>query len=191
MIDAVSDHLERHLGAIVGDWARTPDGDDLAFRVVHFEPVRGRAVEVYCTLGISDYPLGPEGLRVELMMITPMSLSEGAIPPILVHVGEMPIEADEIPRLGDVFAGVEALADISPMTSLYVGRPVYQPPDFALFELAGPHEREDPVTVAVLWLIPIYDREAAFVDDEGWEAFEQLMWDLDVDPTDLGRQPWL
>ena len=45
--------------------------------------------------------------------------------------------------------------------------------------------------MAFLWLIPVYESEAAFVEEEGWEAFEQLMWDVDADPTDFQRAPWL
>jgi hypothetical protein len=45
--------------------------------------------------------------------------------------------------------------------------------------------------VLFLWLIPVYDHEADFVDAEGWEAFERLMWELDVDPTDFTRDPWI
>ena len=70
------------------------------------------------------------------------------------------------------------------MDALYVGRPLYQPAGFNPFD-------GDTGRVVFWWLIPIYDVEAEFVEAEGWEAFEQLMWDLDVDPTDFTRDPWL
>ena len=182
-IDAVLAHLERYLGPVVGDWAHHPDGAELAFQVVHFQR-QATATEVYSTLGLSDYGLGPERLRCELIMIAPLTLPEGAIPPILVHAGELPIEADQPPRLGDVFVDVDALADLSPMSRLTVARPLYQPPEFAFADV-------DDDCVAFLWLIPVYESEAAFVEDEGWEAFEQLMWDVDADPIDFQRAPWL
>ena len=183
-VEVVVGHLERFLGPIEGEWAHTPDGDELAFRVAHFPPADLAAVEVHCTVGLSDHAVGQDRLRLELMAIAPMALPEGAVPPILVHAGELVLDVDEAPLLGDVFTEVEALADISPMSRLTVARPLYQPPEFALCEVA------DDV-VAFLWLIPVHEREAAFVEAEGWEAFEQLMWDVDADPTDYQRPPWL
>ena len=70
------------------------------------------------------------------------------------------------------------------MDALYVGRPLYQPAGFNPFDNGTDR-------VVFWWLIPIYDNEAEFVEAEGWESFEQLMWDLDVDPTDFTRDPWL
>jgi hypothetical protein len=180
----VVEHLERFLGPIAGEWTHTPDGDELAFRVAHFAPAGGTAVEVHCTVGLSEHAVGPDRLRLELMTMAPMTVPEGAVPPILVHAGELVLEVDDAPLLGDVFTEVEALADISPMSRLTVARPLYQPPDFALCEVG------DDV-VAFLWLIPVYEPEAEFVEAEGWEAFEQLMWDVDADPTDWQRPPWL
>jgi hypothetical protein len=117
-------------------------------------------------------------------MIVPRGLTVGTIPPILHHAGVLPIDADEAPELGDTYVGVDGLTEVSPMDCLYVGRPLYQAAEF------NPFDNGD-VRVAFWWLIPIYDAEAEFVEDEGWQAFEQLMWDLDVDPTDLARDPWI
>ena len=187
-VDGLIGHVERHLGPIAGEWDTDPDGNPLPFSIVHYERRAGRATpdgaEVFSTLGLSDHPLGAQGHRVELMMIVPATLTRGTVPPILLHAGVMPVDADEVPQYGDRFSAVHALTAVSPMDNLLVCRPLYQPSDFSPFD--NGFER-----VHFLWLIPVYDLEAEYAEFEGWHAFEQLMWDLDVDPTDIVREPWL
>lgn len=184
MIDGLVEHLEAHLGEIVGEWAEAPNGDELPFRIVHYEGKAPAGAEIFSTVGLSDYELSESGARIELIMIAPIGLTAGTIPPILVAAGELPIDADDVPQLGDTFTAIEPLREVSPMDCLYVGRPLYQPPHFNPFD-TGEEQ------VLFLWLIPIYDVEAEYVETEGWRAFEQLMWDLDVDPTDFVREPWI
>jgi hypothetical protein len=185
LIDGLVEHLEHHLGEIVGEWTTDPEGIELPFRIVHYGGGKAPAgTEVFSTLGLSDYGLGELGVRIELLIIAPAGLTAGTIPPILHHAGVLPIDADDAPDLGDTYTAVEALIEISPMDALYVGRPLYQAAGFNPFDNGS--ER-----VVFWWLIPIYDVEADFVEEHGWEAFEQLMWDLDVDPTDFTREPWL
>jgi hypothetical protein len=184
VIDGLVEHLEAHLGEIVGEWETDPDGNDLPFRIVHYEGKAPAGTEIFSTLGMSDYELSDVGARIELIMIAPLGLTVGTIPPILVAAGERPIEADDVPQLGDTFVEIEPLREVSPMNCLYVGRPLYQPPHFNPFD-------DGDVHVLFLWLIPVYGVEAEFVDAEGWRAFEQVMWELDVDPTDFVRDPWI
>ena len=184
MLDGLLEHLEAHLGEIAGSWQTDPEGNDLPFQIVHYAGKAPPDSEIFSTLGLSDYELGEHGDRIELLMIAPEGLTPGTVPPILLHAGSLPIDADDVPVLGDTYSAVEELAEASPMDALYVGRPLYQPTGFNPFE-------GDAGRVVFWWLIPIYDVEAEFVEEEGWEAFEQLMWDLDVDPTDFTRDAWL
>ncbi len=184
MLDGLLEHLQGHLGEIAGSWDTDPDGNELPFHIVHYAGIAPGGTEVFSTLGLSDYELGEHGDRIELLMIAPVGLTAGTIPPVLHHAGLLPIDADAVPELGDTYLAVEQLGEISPMDALYVGRPLYQPAGFNPFD--GETGR-----VVFWWLIPIYDIEADFVESEGWEAFERLMWDLDVDPTDFTRDPWL
>jgi Suppressor of fused protein (SUFU) len=184
MLDGLLEHLEANLGEIAGSWDTDPDGSELPFRIVHYAGKAAPGTEIFSTLGLSDYQLGEHDARIELLMIAPLGLTSGTIPPILLHAGLLPIDADAVPDLGDTYLAVEELGEVSPMDALYVGRPLYQPAGFNPFDNGTDR-------VAFWWLIPIYDNEAEFVEAEGWEAFEQLMWDLDVDPTDFTRGPWL
>ena len=149
MIDGLSEHVEEHLGAIVGEWDSDPDGQELPFRIVHYEGKAPPGTEIFSTLGLSDYELSELGVRIELIMIAPVRLTPGTVPPILVAAGELPIEADDVPQLGDTFRAIDPLREVSPMDCLYVGRPLYQPPDL------NPFDNGD-VRVLFLWLIPVY-----------------------------------
>jgi hypothetical protein len=184
MVAGLVEHLEAHLGAIVGEWQTDPDGYELPFQIVHYDGNAPPGTEIFSTFGLSEYELGEHGARIELLMIAPAGLTVGTIPPILHEAGMLPIDADDVPDLGDTYRAVEGLREVSPMDALYVGRPLYQPPEFNPFDNGIDR-------VVFWWLIPIYDVEAEFVEDEGWQEFEQLMWDLDVDPTDFSRDPWL
>jgi hypothetical protein len=176
--------VEKYLGVMAGEWDTDPDGNELPFRVVHYEGKAPPGTEIFSTLGLSDYELSDVGARIELIMIAPERLTAGTIPPVLLATGMLPIELDEVPQLGDTFRDIEALREVSPMDCLYVGRPLYQPPEL------NPFDNGD-VQVLFLWLIPVYEHEADYVDEQGWQDFEQLMWDLDVDPTDFSRDPWI
>lgn len=184
MVDGLVEHLEAFLGDIAGSWDTDPDGNGLPFQIVHYEGRAPEGTEIFSTLGLSDYQLGEYGARIELLMIAPKGLTPGTIPPILHEAGMLPIDADDTPDLGDTYSDVEGLAEVSPMDCLYVGRPLYQPAEF------NPFDNGDD-RVAFFWLIPVYPEEAEFIEDEGWKAFEQVMWDLDADPTDFIRDPWL
>lgn len=187
-VEGLVEHLERHLGPLAGVWDADPDGNELPFQIVHYLPQPGGGVppgtEVFTTLGLSDYPLGDRAVRIELLTIARLGMTSGSVPPILHHAGVLPLDADAAPQLGDTYRQVPGLAEVSPMDALYVGRPLYQQPGFSPFDNGA-------ARVHLLWLIPVYDVEAEFVDEEGWQAFEQLMWDLDVDPTDFVREPWI
>lgn len=184
MIDGLVDHLEAHLGEMAGGWQSDPDGNELAFQIVHYEGRAQAGSEIFSTLGLSDYELSDVAARIEFVMIAPLDLTAGTIPPVLLSAGMLPIDADDVPQLGDTFLDIEPLREVSPMDCLYVGRPLYQRPDF------NPFDNGD-AQVQFLWLIPVYAEEAEFIETEGWQAFEQLMWELDVDPTDFVRDPWI
>ena len=97
----------------------------------------------------------------------------------------LPLDADDVPQYGDhLQRGQRARPRSRRWRTCSSCRPLYQKPDFSPFDNGV--ER-----VHFLWLIPVYDLEAEYAEFEGWPAFEQLMWDLDVDPTDIVREAWL
>ena len=118
-------------------------------------------------------------------MIAPVGMTSGTIPPVLHHAGLLPIDADDVPELGDIYTAVEGLGEVSPMDALYVGRPLYQPAGF------NPFDNGD-VPGRVLVADPDLRRRGRVRRGaRAGRRSSSLMWDLDVDPTDFTRDPWL
>ena len=166
----------------------TPRVRDLPFRIVHYDGKAPPGTEIFSTLGLSDYELSDDGARIELMMIAPARLTAGTIPPILVSAGELPIEVDDVPQCRR-----HVPVDRRAPRGVADGLPVRRAPAVPAAGAQPVRHRRRPGRDrgVFLWLIPVYEQEADFVDAEGWEAFERLMWELDVDPTDFTREPWI
>ena len=190
MIEGLVDHLEGTLGAVSGGWQDDPDGTPMPFQVVEYEPGVIDDAVAYSTLGLSDYVLrstaNDDRYRIELMMIVPEKLRGGPIPGLLLEVGRLVVDRREVPSIGTVIRNIPTLGEISSMDALYVGRPLYFTPEFAGFQAT------DGVGVSVDWLLPVSNAEADFIDDRGWRAFEELMYEReDMDPIDFDRASML
>jgi suppressor of fused protein SUFU len=185
MIDGLVEHLERHLGEIGGGWQTDPDGAPMPFQVVEYTPGKIDDAVIYSTLGLSEFelasPVSDNRFRIELMMVVPAKLRGGPVPGILLEAGRLVTERGEVPRIGDLFRNVPVLGEISTMETLYVGRPLYFPAEFAGFQGGG-------TGVSIVWLLPVSSAEADFIEAQGWQAFEKLMYDReDLDPVDFDR----
>jgi hypothetical protein len=188
-IAGLVEHLERELGRIARGWQEDQDGAPMPFQVVEFEPGRIDDAIIYSTLGLSDFvldsPISDDRFRVELLMIVPTTRRGDAVPGLLLELGRTVAERREVPMIGDLFRNVGPLRDVASMDTLYVGRPLYFPADFAGF-------RSGDIGVSIAWLVPVSRAEAALVDEQGWEVFEQLMYDReDMDPVDFDRPSML
>ncbi|MBZ2195751.1 suppressor of fused domain protein [Occultella gossypii] len=185
MIDGLVDHLEGTLGAIAAGWRTDPDGTPAPFQVVEFETGRIDDAVIYSTLGLSEYvlesPTADGHSHLELIMIAPEGLRGSALPFQLLDIGRLVVERRELPGLGTIIRNNRTLADLSTMDALYVGRPLYFTPEFATFS-------NGDRAVTIDWLLPVSQQEAAFVDANGWQAFEKLMYEReDLDPIDYNR----
>ncbi|MBO0745953.1 MAG: suppressor of fused domain protein [Candidatus Dormibacteraeota bacterium] len=177
------DHLERYLGEIEGGWSVDKDGHDMPFQVVRFPRGSGSGTVSFATLGLSRYPqpsYSGKEIRQELLMIVPDRLRDGPVPGLLQQIG-MEVLAAARPLLrGEVIGPRGSLVAGSPMEAVYAAIPVYFPDDFAVYE-----GDDEPIVIA--WLVPISAREASYVKQYGWEAFEQHLAETDPDLTDVFR----
>ena len=64
------------------------------------------------------------------------------------------------------------------MEALYATNPVFVVDEFSDFP-----------NIAIIWLAPISIDEAAFIEAEGWSAFEEMLEIRAADPVDVFRKP--
>jgi hypothetical protein len=91
------------------------------------------------------------------------------------------IDSDAALLQGDVIGPRGSLMDGSDLAALYVTIPVCFPDEFH----SCPVSFDEPVVL--VWLVPISSAEAAFVGDQGWNAFEEQLAALDPDLWDFDR----
>ena len=185
MIDLVQ-HLEGHLGRMSSGWSRDATGKKLPFQVGLFDdgPIAGTGG--LATLGISHEVLrlgaGARTGRQELVMLYRHGASYRNLPGILQQVGMRALHDKRCYLRGEVIGPNGPLTDGSRLEALYVAVPVYLPDSFQVFRPAD----GDPVVMA--WLVPITAREARFVGEQGWEAFEHELQEEDPDLLDMTRE---
>lgn len=100
---------------------------------------------------------------------------------VLEYVAGRLISSGQAVLRGDVLRLPMPLTPGGSMTALYAAIPVYFDEAFASVVL------ENGSDAAIVWLVPIGNREAEFVEEEGWEAFEQELVRQDPDLLDLSR----
>ena len=179
------EHLEHTLGPVTYGWSVDPDGAKMPFQIVRF--TRGSDPESvgYSTLGLSrkalPSPNSQQLIRQELLILAPESLTPDHIASVLHQVGEMAMGTGRALVRGDVIGPAGPLVSGATVTALYVTTPSYFPEGFAVFD-AGEHGK-----VVVAWLVPITNREADFVAQHGWDAFEDELVEQNPDLVDFHR----
>jgi hypothetical protein len=184
MIDGLIDHLERYLGPIAGGWTDDPDGNPMPFQLVHNRQA-GNGTDTYGTLGLSEHllmsPITGDDHRIELIMLAPAATNDPTpVLASLLGIGATLIRVHEAPSVGDLFRNVGPLRQISAMDTLYAGRVLLWPREFADFG-------EGTSRVSPLWLMPVSEAEAHYVREHGWSEFEKLLIEHDPDPADFHR----
>ena len=179
-------HLEIHLGQIVGGWSQHEEGKRLPFQIALFErgPVPGS--RTLATLGLSDVRLKlgetERRTRQELVLAFRDDFGYRNLPGVLQQVGLEAIQRDRAYLAGEVIGPRGELITGSELEALYVSVPVYFPEGF--------HVCRPPVGEPIVfgWLVPICGSEASFICNQGWAAFEQKLEHHDPDLLDFGRR---
>lgn len=179
------EHLERHLGKIVDGWSRDEAGERPPFQVVRFADAPVEACIVYSTLGLSGCklhsPNSGKEIRQELVMLARRDTAHAEVAPILQQVGREAVATRHAWLRGDVIGPRGALLSGSRLEALYVANPVYFPLGFEHCKVAS------GLDVVLAWLVPISAKEACFVRENGWDAFEDAVERTDPDLTDPYR----
>jgi hypothetical protein len=162
------EHLECYLGEIEAGWDQDANGDEMPFQVARFPEGSGTDTISFATLGLSRHPLqslSGKDINHELLMIVPDVLRDGPIPGLPQQVGNECPATDRPVLRGVVIGPRGTLVAGSEMKALYAATPVYFPDDFAVYD-------DQDQRIVIVWLVPISAREASYVRQHGWRAFE-------------------
>jgi hypothetical protein len=174
-------HLEKFLGETIGGW-NPPEWN---FYVLEFPHAPFPNCTALATAGLSELALPSrvtsKEIRHELVVVFDKSHGPAHLPSVLHQVGMEAVERNHAYLRGDVIGPRDTLVDGTQMTGFYVTLPTFAPDEFASFEAADGSHR------IFAWLIPITTREAEFVREKGWNAFEDVLERASTDLFALRR----
>lgn len=178
--------LESHLGEIEYGWNTDFEDKTLPFQIVKYKRGPFAGTVSYSTLGLSNQdlasPISNKIIRQELIFVSYANLGDKNIPGILQQVGLQAINNKIAYLRGDVIGPNGKLFEHSSLEALYSSIPVYFPESFQTFNEDG-----DVPTIQT-WLFPITFNEVKYIKENGWDAFEDRLVELDPDLVDFKRE---
>jgi hypothetical protein len=176
-------HLESFLGPIKSGKQSCTSNKKLPFQVIRFEHRPSPLHITQTTLGLSNYLLElPNGstIRQELCLCYD-SKSQDLEPEIFLFViGKDVQQSKKAVLRGSVLGPFGSLFPSSPLEAFYCTFPLYFTEEFHEFNQVEPQ-------VVFVWLLPIYLEEVNFISENGWESFEELLYQTEIDLLDYDR----
>ncbi|WP_248919075.1 suppressor of fused domain protein [Pseudomonas entomophila] len=181
----IINHVEKIFGGIERGWSF--EYESHSYNIVECEGGRLEGVSTYCTLGLSRAVL-QIGRGREISHEILISVEEDSVPgnvaALISQVVEQilakhePLKNDQVlRRSGVLFKGRE-------FNSFWVKSPFFFGEDAEIYE-------SDDVgggVCIIVWLVPIFESEARYIELRGGEAFEDILTDLEVDFFSLDRR---
>ncbi|MCA0983385.1 suppressor of fused domain protein [Halobacillus yeomjeoni] len=177
------DFLEEHLGNVLYGWSTGCTGKKIPFQIAKYSDGPFQGTSTYTTIGLSDHLLkstNRKEIRQELVIVSYTNFGDENIPGILQQVGMFLLKDHQALLRGDVIGPYGSLFKDSKLEALYASIPVYFPESFEIYDGGD-------VPIVMIWLIPIMASEARFVRTDGWEAFENMLEEVDPDLVDYQR----
>jgi hypothetical protein len=179
----IIEHIEKSLGKISRGWM--DNGTANGLQVVSFQHSPFEHVDAFMTIGLSQHELNiSERKKVRQELIWPVSdanLSD-LIVSCLFFICELIIKNHSPLLRGQVIRLPKEVVDRLGFDAIYCAIPVFLDDEFATFN------GSQPPTV-IVWLMPIYKSEANFVDENGWDKFEDILEEKGADLFSLRRAP--
>ena len=181
----VEDWYERHLGkpALLTN-ARDVEGRRNApFQVGTYLDQPVEEAFTLATIGLSETPqIGPESesVRQELLLCAWDGFRHDSLYSALFTAAQLVHDRGETANPGEVIEVPLPIAEGVSLRHFFVYLPIYHSDDLHSVPLG----RE---AVEVLWLIPVTEAEAAYIEENGPQAFDELLGREDPDLMDLQR----
>ncbi len=176
----VAEHLELHLGQMVGGMSSTSVP---GVHVCEFRDRPSPGIVTLATLGVSHTVLALSGTREvrQELMLGCRATELDNVEKLLIHVADLVLQSGRAILRGEVIPLGDPVAKDSALSSLYAAIPVLYPDELATLEDSSP-------PTVVVWLLPVSAAEASFVRASGWSDFEDKLASAYVDLFDLKRR---
>ncbi|WP_420471324.1 hypothetical protein [Brevundimonas sp. FT23042] len=159
--------MEQRLGSIAEGWSRPDASARVAYQIAAFQ---GGAVTPPClaTVGLlagdwgGDEAAGP----VHLELIAPDTEDRNILAAFLFDVGDQVSRTGQAPSRGEVCRFTSPYDD---WVGLYMTVPLFLEDADRAFLIPGSGE------VVLIWALPIRSSEAAFIEMNGWQLWEEIL----------------
>src|SRR6266568_8796130 len=155
------DHIEKYLGVIQHGWKASPDGKPMDFQVIECLGGQVTDARVFCTLGLSDFPLrsavSEKLIRHELLIAAPESFGERNIPALLQQLGSDALKRESAYLCREVIERSNPIFSGKPFCAFYTAIPVILPKEFRTYTDSNGDE------IVFAWMVPITKLEASYV----------------------------
>ena len=178
----IIEHAEKFLGSVSRGWKEKISLDSM--QVILFERSPFDSVDTFMTAGLSHHELkisDEKKVRQELVLpVSGTGIAEMVVS-LLLYICDLILRDHGAILRGQVIRLPANVADKLGFDCVYCAIPVFMEDEFATFD--GPQ----PSKVFV-WVIPISNSEADYIDANGWSQFEDLLEEKGPDLFSLERQ---
>ena len=168
-------HIERNLGTIIGSW-KLPEEDGLQVLKFQHRPFEG--VDTYCSLGMSNNVLtlnNGRDIRQEFIFsVDSKKYKEEEVASFLLTCCQGIKRSGVGVLRGELIGPGESVIPDVKSNSLYCSIPVFFQDSFNVYH-------SDSDSVVFVWLLPLTNSDFNYVNNSGWNDFEDKLEEVDLD----------
>ena len=185
MINAVRRHYAQYLGQPSASYLVSaefhPDSD---FEITEYENTPRLGVTTLATVGFSVVPL--HMFRQEYIFVCYEHFVSDNLLELLIAATKIVAESQHPLLQGNVLGPAGPILDSreTDMEALYSTIPIHFSDEFQIIP-----DAEAAVDIDIGWLMPIHRSEAIWIDEHGYQAFEELLEKSNISVFDLQRPP--
>ncbi len=179
----IVEHAEKYLGRVEQGWK---DNDsDVDLQIVSFKDSPSETVTTFLSLGMSNQILDlseNKKVRQEIVFSVYSEIISGMVVSFLISLSEAILGRGKAVLRGEVIPLSAELEERIGFNAAYCTIPVFFDDGFCTYDGSSP-------STVMVWVIPIYQSEAEYIEANGWESFEDLLEKKDPDLCSLKRDP--
>lgn len=180
---SIVEHAERYLGEIDQGWKDNTPNNDL--KIVSFKGCPLEPVTTFMSLGLSNHILDiseAKKVRLEIVFSAYSMTISSMVVSFLLSLCEAILSRGKAVLRGEIIPLSKELATRIGFDAVYCAIPVFFDEAFSTYDNSSP-------PTVVVWALPIYSSEIAYIKANGWESFESLLEEKNPDLCSLERAP--